>query len=102
LEPTEGRDTERLDLPMPDQNTGTTWSDPWTAERAIVLQVLREDKDPRWTLADLRAEAYDIDPSALGNALSRLKLHGIAVTCGEAVVASRAALHLDALGMVSI
>lgn len=87
---------------MPDQNTGTTWSDPWTAERAIVLQVLRDDKDSRWTLAELQAEVYDIDPSTLGDALSRLKRHGIVVACCEAVIASRAALHLDALGMVSI
>lgn len=54
---------------MHDQSSDTPWSDPWTAERAIVLQVLREDKDPRWTLADLQAEAYDIDPTALGDAL---------------------------------
>jgi DNA-binding HxlR family transcriptional regulator len=67
-----------------------------------VLQVLRKDKDPRWTLAELQAEAYDIAPSTLCDALHRLKRHGIVVACGDAVVASRAALHLDALGMVSI
>ncbi len=87
---------------MHDQSSDTPWSDPWTAERAIVLQVLREDKDWRWTLAELRAEVYDIDPVVLADALSRLERHGIVVSCGEAVVASRAALHLDALGMVSI
>jgi len=87
---------------MHDQSSDTPWSDPWTAERAIVLQVLREDKDPRWTLAELQAEAYDMDPTALGDALHRLGRHGIVVAYGEAVVASRAALHMDALGMVSI
>lgn len=87
---------------MHDQSSDTPWSDPWTAERAIVLQVLRNDKDPRWTLAELQAEAYDIDPTALADALDRLERHGIVVACGEGVVASRAALHMDALGMVSI
>jgi DNA-binding IclR family transcriptional regulator len=87
---------------MHEKSSGREWTDPWTAERAIVLQVLREDKDPRWTLAELQAEAYDIDPTTLAGALSRLERHGIVVECGEGVVASRCALHLDALGMVSI
>lgn len=78
------------------------YDDPYTAERASVLQVLRKDKDPRWTRAELQAEAYDIDPSTLRDALHRLERHGILVAYGDAVVASRAALHLDALGMVSI
>lgn len=76
--------------------------DPYTAERAIVLQVLRKDKDPRWSVAELQAEAYDIAPSTLAGALHCLERHGIVAACGDAVVASRAALHLDALGMVSI
>lgn len=76
--------------------------DPYTAERAIVLQVLRNDKDPHWTLAELQAETYDIDPSTLCDALSRLERHGIIEACDDVVVASRAALHLDVLGMVSI
>jgi len=72
------------------------------AERAIVLQVLRNDHDVRWSLAELQAEVDDLDPSALSDALDRLREEGIIVACGESVIASRAALHLDALGMISI
>jgi DNA-binding HxlR family transcriptional regulator len=87
---------------MHEKSSGTPWSVPWIAERAIVLQVLRDDKDPRWTLPELHAEADDIDPAVLADALSRLEQHGIVVTCCNAVVASRCAVHLDDLGMVSI
>ncbi len=79
------------------------WSDRRTAERAIALQVLRHDHEVRWTLAELQAEIEDLAPSALADALDRVERHGIIMTCGENdVVASRCALHLDALGMVSI
>jgi hypothetical protein len=79
------------------------WSDRRTAERAIALQVLRDDHEVRWTLAELQAAIEDLSPSALAEALDRMERHNIVVTCGEKnVVASRSALHLDALGMVSI
>lgn len=81
-----------------------SWShEPWMAERAIMLQVLRADHDWRWTLQELQAEVDDLDPSTLQAALERLKRHGLVVTCGEEWVgASRAGLHLDAIGMVGI
>jgi hypothetical protein len=78
------------------------FDDPWIAERAIVLQLLRDDHDVRWTLPELQREAYDVKPAALGDALERLRLHGVVVPCGPYVVASRCAEHLDELGMVSI
>ncbi len=81
---------------------GREWTDPWVAERAIVLQVLRADKDPRWTVAEVHAVADDIAPATLADAMGRLGRHGVIVACGETVVASRCAWHLDELGMVSI
>jgi hypothetical protein len=78
------------------------FDDPWIAERAIVLQLLRDDHDVRWSLTELEGEAYDVKPAALGDALERLCLHGIIVRCGPHFVASRCAEHLDELGMVSI
>jgi hypothetical protein len=81
---------------------GREWTDPWVAERAIVLQVLRADKDPRWTLADVHAVADDIAPATLVDAMGRLKRHGVIMAYGDAVVASRCAWHLDELGMISI
>ena len=81
----------------------TPWNDArWIAERAIVLQVLRDDHEARWTLAELQTEVTDLDPAALADALSRLEPHGVVVACEKTVLASRCALHLDALGMVSI
>jgi hypothetical protein len=88
---------------MQEQSNGTPWNDAvWMAERAIVLQVLRKEKDPRWTLAELQTEIDDLDPTALGVAFDRLRVEGLLVDCGDGVVASRAAFHLDDLGMVAI
>jgi DNA-binding HxlR family transcriptional regulator len=72
------------------------------AERAIMLQVLRADRDWRWTLQELQAEIDDLNPSVLQAALRRLERQGLVVAWGEWVLASRAALHLDELGMVVI
>ncbi|HEY7961577.1 MAG TPA: hypothetical protein VID29_06620 [Solirubrobacteraceae bacterium] len=76
--------------------------DPSIAERAIVLQVLRDDRDVRWSLAELVAESYDVVPLTLSRALEVLESHGVLVRCDDEYVASRCAQHLDALGMVSI
>jgi hypothetical protein len=88
---------------MQEQSNGTPWNDAlWMAERAIVLQVLRNDHELRWSLAELQAEVDDLDPRALGVAFDRLRVKGLLVDCGDGVVASRAAFHLDNLGMVAI
>lgn len=88
---------------MQEQSSGTPWNDAvWMAERAVMLQVLRTDRDLRWSLAELQAEVDDLDPRALGVAFDRLRVEGLLVDCGDGVVASRAAFHLDGLGMVSI
>jgi DNA-binding HxlR family transcriptional regulator len=67
-----------------------------------MLHVLRRDRDERWSLPELEAEAPDVAPLALKDALERLERHGLIVHGDEWVLASRAALHLDALDMVSI
>jgi hypothetical protein len=72
------------------------------AERAIVLQVLRDDHDERWSRAQLEQEIYDIEPLGISDALERLSEEGVVHLSGEYVWASRCARHLDALGMVSI
>lgn len=88
---------------MSDWPDSSRWTyDPWVAERAILLQVLRDDHDVRWSLAELEAEATDVAPMALRDALERLERHGLVVICGEYVLASRSALHLDKLGMVGV
>lgn len=72
------------------------------AQRAIILQVLRDDHDSRWSRAELEREIFDVAPLALGDALERLAEEGVVQLVGENVSASRCALHLDRLGMVSI
>jgi hypothetical protein len=87
---------------MYDQSRATPWGDAWTAERAIVLQVLRDDHGERWSRGELEQEISDIDPVALGQAMECLREDGVVHLSGDFVWASRCALHLDALGMISI
>ena len=87
---------------MPSKQRAPWSGDPSVAERAIMLQVLRADHDRRWTLQELQAEVDDIDPSVLQAALGQLVGHGLVLVHEEWMLASRAALHLDALGMVGI
>lgn len=87
---------------MPEKRSSWDPNDGEVTQRAIVLQVLREDHDERWTRTELEAEILDIDPATINDALTRLHAEGIVHLHGEHVQASRAALHLDDLGMVSI
>ncbi len=77
-------------------------SDPRIVERAIVLQLLRDDHDERWSRTELQAEASDVEPSALSSAVKRLEQHCVVVVQGEHVLASSCARHLDELGLIAI
>ena len=87
---------------MRSERSGCELKDDEIAERAIVLQVLRDDRDERWARAELEGEIYDIEPLAISEALERLREAGVVHLAGEQVWASRCARHLDLLGMVSI
>ncbi len=87
---------------MPEERNESWLESEGVAQRAITLQVLREDHGERWTRAELEREIYDVSPAAIGAALERLREEGVVHLDGEEVWASRCALHLDALGMVSI
>jgi hypothetical protein len=71
-------------------------------ERAIVLQLLRDDHDEQWSRAELQAEADDVKPSALSNAVERLQRQGVVTALDDCVLASPCARRLDALGLVGI
>lgn len=77
-------------------------SDPQIAERAIVLQLLRDDRDEQWSRAELEAELDNVEPLALSDAIAGLERHGVVVVQGEHVVASRCARQLDELGLIAI
>ena len=76
--------------------------DPRIAERAIVLQLLRDDHDKQWSRAELETELDDVEPLALSEDIAQLKRHGVAVVQAEYIVASRCARHLDELGLIAV
>lgn len=78
------------------------WMDEVQVERAIVLQVLRDEHPERWTRAELEAEVFDFDPLTVNGALVRLETEGIVILDGEYVEASRCARRMDALELVAI
>ncbi len=77
-------------------------SDLWMVERAVVLQVLRDDRGGRWARAELAREISDFEPAVLDEALSRLERDGVLHREESAVWASRAARRLDELELISI
>lgn len=89
-------------LPMPDEQRIPKRNDLRLAQRAIVLQVLRDDHPERWTRPELEAEIDDMEQQALVSGLAILALEGVVIFDDEAIWASPCARHLDALGLVSI
>jgi DNA-binding HxlR family transcriptional regulator len=88
---------------MPDQPNDRKWTpDEYAAQRTVMLMVLLDDHDERWSRAELQRELHDTSPHTLAGALERLQQEGLVHLEGELVIASRAARHLDNLGMVCI
>ncbi len=74
----------------------------WVVERAVVLQILRDDHEERWPRAELAEEISDFDPAVLDEALERLERDGVLHRQGDIVWAARAAQRLDELELISI
>jgi hypothetical protein len=75
----------------------------WMIQRAIMLQLLRDDHDPLWTRGELEVEVSDFDPRLLKVALELLEGDRCIVLDGEeGVRASTCAHRLDELELVSI
>jgi predicted transcriptional regulator len=70
-------------------------------ERAIVLQLLRDDREQGWTSQQLATE-MDTQAPVLERALSSLELDGVLRLEQDAVRASRATCRLDELGLLSV
>ena len=71
-------------------------------ERAIVLQLLRDDHDEWWTRGQLRAE-LEMSEDALDQSLRELEQHSVVVMGDtDRVVASPCARHLDALELIGV
>jgi hypothetical protein len=69
----------------------------WMAERAILLQLLRDDHDERWTPTELVNETTGLGPRAIRAGLARLSAEGVTVELDGHVLASRCARRLDDL-----
>jgi hypothetical protein len=85
---------------MPDHSKSDHRS--WSAKRAIVLQLLRNDHSPEWSRAELQNEMSDIDARLVNDAIDALAQRGVAVRDGETVCASSAARCLDELELLTI
>jgi hypothetical protein len=73
------------------------------AQRAIVMQLLRDDHDLLWRRTQLRRRLPDVGGEVFKAALKLLAEEGcIALLRGSAMRASICAQHLDELGLVGI
>jgi hypothetical protein len=75
----------------------------WKVQRAIVLQLLRDDHDSLWTRGELKDEIPDFSRLVFDNALELLEGDACIVLDGEqGVRASTPVRRLDELELVSI
>jgi hypothetical protein len=72
------------------------------AERAVVLQVLRDDHDARWSRTELEDELGDVEVSVIDGALASLCRDGVLHTADGVVWASDAARRLDELELIGV
>ncbi len=73
-----------------------------TAERAIILQLLRDDHPVPWTRREIKREVYDIKGRVLDQALARLEADEVVTLAGKEVWVSLAVRHVEDLGMIAI
>jgi DNA-binding HxlR family transcriptional regulator len=76
--------------------------DVWMVERAVVLQVLRDDHEERWPRTELAGEVSDFEPAVLEEALRRLGRDGVLRREGDSVWAACAARRLDELELIGV
>jgi hypothetical protein len=74
----------------------------WMAERAVVLQVLRDDHPERWTLEELTQEIEDMPAEIVGEDVQCLAGVGVVVFGEEECKASLSARRIDELELISI
>jgi hypothetical protein len=77
-----------------------------TLERAIVLQLLRDDHERKWSLAqlaiELQAGGEEIDGEAIDEAVRRLEREGVLGATEQEVWASGVAWRLDELELIGV
>jgi hypothetical protein len=73
----------------------------WRLERAIILQLLRDDRDANRSREELLVDLGGEMPP-LEEALRRLQDDGVVLVSDEQVSASIAARRLDELGLIGV
>ncbi len=73
-----------------------------SVERAVVLQLLRDDHERRWPRTELERKLAEIEQDVLDGALSTLAATGVLHTENGAVWASDAARRLDELELIGV
>jgi hypothetical protein len=71
-------------------------------ERAVVLQLLRDDHDERWPRPELQREVDDVVPGTFERALACLAREGVLHVEGRDVRASRSVRRLDELDLFAL
>ncbi len=71
-------------------------------QRAVVLQLLRDDHKRRWPRAELGRKLKDIERDVLDEALLGLVVTGVVSTDDDVVWASDAAWRLDELELIGV
>jgi hypothetical protein len=71
-------------------------------ERAIVLQLLRDDHRERWSDKQIERAIPDFKPEAIQRAIVRLEAGGVICCLDEFIGASRCAQYLDSIELISI
>jgi hypothetical protein len=71
-------------------------------ERAVVLQLLRDDHGRRWPRAELERKLADVEQDVFDSALSRLAMTGVVSAEDDAVWASDATRRLDELELIGV
>lgn len=71
-------------------------------ERAIVLQLLRDDHAAWWSESELASEIGDARPATIQTAIGVLSAAEVLVVADGTIQASRCTQHLDALELIAV
>jgi hypothetical protein len=71
-------------------------------ERAIVLEVLRDDHRERWSDKQIERAIPDFKPEVIRKAIIRLEAGGVIVCLDEYIGASRSAQYLNSLDLIGV
>ncbi len=87
---------------MPAQHSALPTAADSLVERAIVLQVLREDHRARWSDKQIERAIPDFKSEAIRKAIVRLEAGSVIYCLDEFIGASRCTQYLDSLELIGI